>query len=146
MCQCGCRGWCSLYPILLLLSWDLAALASGSARVCDQFGHTLAKIIPSCAFVVVILEIRADWPAWAELAGIRIWAHGDYPCPKCDLSLQTISNAGYVAFVKLTSVPWASYGHNEYLRDIKRHSIESYSVFMYFCLVCFSFVFFGGHL
>ena len=28
-CRCGCRGWCSLYPVLLFLSWSLKAMASG---------------------------------------------------------------------------------------------------------------------
>jgi len=30
MCQCGCRGWCSLYPIFEFLRWSFECLAVGS--------------------------------------------------------------------------------------------------------------------
>ena len=29
MCACGCGGWCSLHPIMSMLSWSLAALGKG---------------------------------------------------------------------------------------------------------------------
>eukprot|EP00969_Alexandrium_andersonii_P110844 4892395-Alexandrium_andersonii.AAC.1 len=29
ICQCGCRGWCSIYPIMLFLSWSVAAMKAG---------------------------------------------------------------------------------------------------------------------
>ena len=124
MCQCGCRGWCTMFPVLLALSWDLAALATGSERRLDQYGHALETIIGAATFIIVVLEIRADWPAWAELSGIRIWAHAIFPCPKCDMRKAAISNTVYVGFVKTTSTPWNSYRHQDYLNDIKRHSIE----------------------
>jgi len=29
MCSCGCRGWCSMYPLWLATAWSLAAMAAG---------------------------------------------------------------------------------------------------------------------
>ncbi len=30
MCKCGCRGWCSLWPVFDLIRWSFAQLARGS--------------------------------------------------------------------------------------------------------------------
>ena len=29
MCHCGCRGWCTLYPVFAALAWSFAALLEG---------------------------------------------------------------------------------------------------------------------
>ena len=128
MCQCGCRGWCTWFPVLLAIAWDLAACAiGGHSSRCDQFGKIDGSLSAYAvlAFCVAVVELRADWPAWAELAGIRRWKHKIHPCPKCDMPwIKIIANA-YIGQVKLTSQPWNSYTHQHYLRDIKKHLVEA---------------------
>ncbi len=29
MCNCGCRGWCTLYPLLNMVAWSLTSMVAG---------------------------------------------------------------------------------------------------------------------
>ena len=128
MCQCGCRGWCTWFPIVLAIAWDLAACARGGhADGRNQFGQKDASLeaYAVLCFVIAVIELRADWPAWAEVAGIRIWKHAIFPCPKCDMRLVAITCNELIGQIKLNSQPWNGYTHEHYLQDIKKHSVEA---------------------
>jgi hypothetical protein len=53
-CKCGCRGWCTIFPILLELALDL--------RDSTILG-----------FLIACLMTKGDWPAYCEIAGVRQW-------------------------------------------------------------------------
>jgi hypothetical protein len=53
-CKCGCRGWCTMFPILLELALDL--------RDAVVLGFLLATIMT-----------KGDWPAYCEISGVRQW-------------------------------------------------------------------------
>ena len=126
MCQCGCRGWCTLCPLLLCLAIDLLACAFGGYSCIPEelllFGIDKDKY-GVLGFILAIIEARADWPAWNEVVGVRSWSHGTYPCPKCDLPLHKMISAAYAGLVTIDSGPWEKYGHDQYLEDVKRSTI-----------------------
>ena len=108
-----------------MIAWDLIACVTGSPRDRDQYDQLLPEEIAACLFTLVILEIRADWPAWAELSGVRIWKHATWPCPKCNMSASQIACLRHLGLIKPASVPWDPYTHQHYMEDIRRQSIES---------------------
>ena len=54
LCACGCRGWCSVYPLVLELGLNLRHGAVDGFRV-------------AC------LMTKGDWPAYTDIAGVRQW-------------------------------------------------------------------------
>lgn len=121
MCQCGCRGWCSWFPILLRISRDILLCALGESM--DQ-GDLI-----TVSFLVAILEMRSDWPAWTDFSGLRIWNHNRSPCPKCNIPRCLIASTTDWGLVSLTQMPWEEYGQQQYLEDIEKHRIVTYSMF-----------------
>ena len=92
LCVCGCRGWCTYWFILAAIKWDFDAGASGVHALAGPLGVALNDSMAAVAgepsqVRVAILEIRADWPAWTDLIGVRQWSHKLAPCPCCDTSL-----------------------------------------------------------
>ena len=55
LCGCGCRGWCSFYPILVAIASDL------------RDNEVVAGVPIACLFS------KADWPAYTDIAGLRQW-------------------------------------------------------------------------
>lgn len=49
LCRCGCRGWCSI-----------AVLFHEIKEICNKQGDTR----------IIVLDLKADWPALIELIGI----------------------------------------------------------------------------
>ena len=54
MCKCGCRGWCTLFPILVEIAINLR-----DGRV--------------AGFRIAAIMTKGDWPAFTEIAGVRQW-------------------------------------------------------------------------
>ena len=40
LCNCGCRGHCSIRPVLEMLRWSFAALATGAFPAVDHMGKS----------------------------------------------------------------------------------------------------------
>ena len=117
MCQCGCRGWCTWFPLLLVLARDLVLCSSGDS---------------SLAFVLAILEFRADWPAWCELLGVRNWRHALAPCPKCDICFENMLQPSQVNS-KITE----NYTAQQYLQDVQKAKLAPMLCGRRFCDTCF---------
>ncbi|CAE6971965.1 unnamed protein product [Symbiodinium sp. CCMP2592] len=95
MCQCGCRGWCSLYPALLEWTRDLQKLA---ARDTVRYA---------------VLDIQTDWPAWLEVVGARFWSHGKFPCPLCMINQEQLCQP-HAEGVTVVSMPYELFTHDTY--------------------------------
>jgi hypothetical protein len=129
LCQCGCRGWCTLYFLIYYTSWDFICGADGvgsqefpfgvrfdpedDASLCALRGQNL------CVRLVVV-EFRGDWPAWSDVSGIRQWGHKQYPCPTCDCPKSAIKD---LTGVTLCSVPFETYDEDAFERDVAFHEI-----------------------
>ena len=126
MCACGCRGWCTLFPLLMVLAVDLLACAMGGyVHVPNElltFGVDVDKY-SVLAFMIAVVEMRTDWPAWCEVIGVRTWAHARFPCPKCNCPLSKMVVAPCTSQITLENGPWEKYGQEEYLADVRRSTI-----------------------
>ena len=80
-----------------------------------------------------MLDIRADWPAYCEMSGMRIWGHKIFPCVCCDIP--KIRMLEYTR-VSITEAPFEDYTQEQYLEDCKRMQKAR----LCFCFVHFSFV------
>ena len=63
LCGCGCRGWCSVYPLL------------------EAFRRDLSEQHPDLR--LPIIDIKCDWAALVEVAALRTWSHNHHACPCC---------------------------------------------------------------
>ena len=108
LCKCGCRGWCSLYVMLHMLGWSIAALARGEHPHLAQFGDVLDALRAALAgtplgFLVAVLYVKGDWMEVASSLGFPNWVHLIHPCPLCWSPLADI--ALLRGFSALT-LPW----------------------------------------
>ena len=95
----------------------------------DEYGNEVVMFARKLQFVLAILELRADWPAWAAFVGIRTWSHHTFPCPKCDLRLSVLKDSTKQGAIRRgAALPWTPYTHDDYLNDIARHSIDEFLV------------------
>ena len=101
MCKCGCRGWDTLYPLLLAGVKDLKYLEAGSKLRC------------------AVLDIQGDWPAFLQIFGMRYWSHKTHPCPLCRIVQTEIQQLNLDA-ITLDSVPYAAYSSDDYLKDVDK--------------------------
>ena len=101
MCKCGCRGWCSIYPLLHAWALDLQQLQESNR----------------CA----VLDITCDWPAYLEITGLRFWNHADHPCCLCRLKLDEL-NADKLTEATLDNLPHELYSMTDYWNDIGEYT------------------------
>ena len=100
MCQCGCRGWCSLFPLLEAWATDLKALSAASPV---RFA---------------VMDIQGDWPAFLQIFGLRYWSHNVHPCPLCRVNQMQLKEL-CVSKVTLDTLPYEEYSTNDYMHDLK---------------------------
>lgn len=101
MCQCGCRGWCSLFPLLSAWASDLKSLAEGEDTI------------------YAVLDVQGDWPALLQVFGLRYWSHNVHPCPLCRVT-QVQFGELHIHDVTLDSLPFEPYTTNDYTNDMAR--------------------------
>ena len=97
LCQCGCRGFCSIGVIQFFLIWCMKALEVGEYpqhrpdfqpwTALDRRRQELAGT--SLGVWGALMEIRGDWPEINQQLGFRPW-NSLTPCPFCDCTLQNM--------------------------------------------------------
>jgi hypothetical protein len=91
LCKCGCRGWCSLWPVWRFIAWSLGCLAAGIHPNRRWDGHPwgpgetewLAKANVPLNVIGALLHIKGDWSEFATSFGFASWSSTDYPCMHC---------------------------------------------------------------
>jgi hypothetical protein len=120
-CRCGCRGWCTLYTILMFVAWSISSLARGTFpdrrhdqtdfnKVADAVRRTMAG--KSLGFKGAVVQIRADWAELAHTLGLPTWKDKAHPCPYC-----TCSSGTMLSKLRHTSsdfLPWLAKSHSTY--------------------------------
>ena len=91
LCSCGCRGWCSAYPIWLMLSWSIQALLRGvwpttregekPWRPEDSFWSALGG--GAFGFKGVCCFVKVDLKEIATSLGFAAVSTKDSPCSVC---------------------------------------------------------------
>ena len=88
-CQCGCNGWCSLFPVLAFVEWSFAAAADGHYPLQRHDGPwpvdsaSLSLAGQPLGFRAVVVIIKGDWSEFQSTLSFRAWNHVAHPCFKC---------------------------------------------------------------
>ena len=85
VCRCGCKGWCTFWPLLDVLRWDLNVGATGLHALVPQVSTTIIVGVTPLGFFIAVVGFRGDWPAVAEFLACRTWAHLNHPCLICKI-------------------------------------------------------------
>ena len=98
MCQCGCRGFCSLGTVLNVISWSFNAMANGVFPSLDyeqkeftdesrkeQGGKPLAD-----GHAGALVEFRADLLEFVTACGFKRWSSNDHPCFLCHCNKENL--------------------------------------------------------
>ncbi len=77
-CRCGCRGWCSLFPHLHCLSWQIEHLSLGHrpARMWDGSpwpADSLFNAPRDYGFRCALLWVKGDWSEHSKSLGLQPW-------------------------------------------------------------------------
>ena len=93
LCRCGCRGWCSIYPHLLSVSWGAECLVAGRRAERDYDGREFAAGSPLLSaideygvdlnFTAIIFWIKGDWAEIAHTFGLPACTSIHNACPFC---------------------------------------------------------------
>ena len=119
MCRCGCRGWCTIYPVLLFLSWSWATMTRGvwPAARHDESPWLQSDSLrasqagqPLC-FKAFVLFIKGDWSEFATTLGFVSWSSALSPCMYCAASREDRFN---FANVNVLGSGWPETGGEEY--------------------------------
>ena len=92
----------------------------------DPFGNALGSdILQNLAgkalnCVLVVVEVRGDWPAWCDFACIRTWGHDRFPCPLCNCDQGHLGDMSCASF---DSVAWDLYSLTEHQANVKQQKM-----------------------
>ena len=92
MCNCGCRGQCSLDPLFRAVGWSFKAMCAGIFPSCRHDGS--AWVTPndtarasyqglSLGFKAVCLYVKTDWAELVHTLGFPSWQDSFNPCAFC---------------------------------------------------------------
>ena len=110
MCRCGCRGWCTIHPVMVMLSWSLAALAQGAFPAAQHDGQPFRNDGRRSSLAGMPLTLRGavchlkgDWAEYAHTLGFPSWKHHEFPCIWCKADKASIFGWGEV---EDDALPW----------------------------------------
>ena len=108
LCTCGCRGWCSLRPLMDMMHWSCQALARGQHPLGGPAGAELPAELAALAgnalrFRACCLFIKGDWMEYACSLGFPTWKSVTSPCMMCWCTAQ---NAYNLRNLSVLTSPW----------------------------------------
>ena len=119
LCKCGCRGWCSIHPVLMMLRWAIIGMIDGSHPTARPDGAPWAPqdVVEASragrrfGWKAVVLHIKADWQEHVTTLGFASWTTLEHPYPACQCT-----RANWDAFQGLNAFgcPWRSKSLEDY--------------------------------
>eukprot|EP00959_Pyramimonas_sp_CCMP1952_P473776 9502316-Pyramimonas_sp.AAC.2 len=89
-CQCGCRGWCSVFPILSCIRWQLESMALGTRP--DSM-HDLKPWPPGqeptqrqLSYSAMLLFVKGDWAEHSKTLALAPCNQNDNCCQFCEMN------------------------------------------------------------
>jgi hypothetical protein len=120
-CRCGCRGWCTLYPILRALRWSFEQLAIGRHPEQDINGPWAAGSQRSenagepLNLTAALLHIKADWAEFAHTLSFASWSSVLFCCMFCKCT--KVDRFDVKSFNPFDST-WDPIGHDDMERAV----------------------------
>lgn len=117
LCKCGCKGFCSLFPVFEALRYSFTTMASGTwpsqrhngAWTADDSGRA-AKAGRPLGFFAALLQIRGDWSEFAHTLGLADWGSRLFCCMFCKATRETRFD---VSGFNPLSDPWGVVSHTD---------------------------------
>lgn len=135
ICQCGCRGWCTISSMLWFLRWDVGALAAGR-RPGER--HDRSAWLPSDSersekagrpmIKAALMYIKGDWMEFASTMGFPTWQDNLRPCFDCNCFGTTNLLAGNmydVTGISLEQLTWSINEEQDYYEACDRCEIKA---------------------
>jgi hypothetical protein len=111
ICNCGCRGWCTLWHFMELMKWDLRCLARGRRstgrhdgkpwKFSDRTREAQSDAIIECDKICACLYIKGDWMEYATTMGFPTWMDNFRPCFDCNADKANMYQATGVTMAQL---------------------------------------------
>ena len=116
-CRCGCKSWCTTYPILHYISWQLEAMQTHRRPPAMHNGAAWAQGSvpddPSLPFNACLIYIKGDWMEHLRTIGLASWGQHHACCQFCTLvksELHTLADQ----FSSDNGCPWQLRTHSDY--------------------------------
>ena len=129
ICDCGCRGWCSFFPVFSFLHFVTGILANGIRPFCRHdelpWGPDEAIIASrggeALLFPWAMGRIKGDWAEYAGTFGFPNWRDALRPCFCC---LATVWNMHVRSMISIGNLPWRINGESDYFEACDRCEID----------------------
>ena len=119
LCRCGCRGYCTIESIMVVLRWSFEALG---AQAFPNERHDRAawhatddrrreRAGGQCEYKACLLLVKCDMQEFVSTFGFPSWATQASPCPLC---WRTRANWSEIAGINAISLPWPEKSWNDY--------------------------------
>jgi hypothetical protein len=89
-CKCGCKGWCTLYPVFAMLRWSFECLSNGVWPSSGPAGDWADDDVERSnrggtplGFRGALLHIKGDWAEFAHTLGFADWNSELFCCLFC---------------------------------------------------------------
>ena len=115
LCRCGCRGWCSLYPVLMAINWMLVCLATG--ELVDVSFIKILSTFASCRLRAALIHIKGDWKEICDSLGFPNWSSALHPCFCCFATRAELREIGSLNPDVPDSVVFEPKTHEQYERE-----------------------------
>ena len=119
LCSCGCKGWCSMYPVLAFIRWSLEALANGrfppsrhDGKSFGEDGRREGLAGTAMAYKGALIFIKADWAELVTSFGFPAWNDSIRACPFCNCTLENMYDIE--DGVTLEELEWRPNGPGDY--------------------------------
>ena len=116
LCKCGCRGACTLHPVMNTIKWSLTALAAGTFPSVGPDGSPLSGWRAEVAGTSLgvrgaLIHIKGDWMEFSSSLGLASWNAKIAPCPFC-----TVEKASLFVLSPFNPIssPWTVAKQDEY--------------------------------
>ena len=128
-CKCGCKGWCTIKPIMDMFDWSFSALAQGSfpAAMHDGApwgdGDSLRKSLAGkrLSLVGAVCQVKGDWAEFSHTLGFPTWRSAENPCLFCRCDRDTLYSWDGTS---PDSLPWDLIGEEDYERACRRCEVH----------------------
>ena len=97
LCKCGCRGWCTLFPVFQMLKWSFKALYEGRRPSEEHDGSGWGDAVWGRLVGVplirkgILVQVKADWEAFCNIMGFALWTSVFRPCLCCNVNKELLA-------------------------------------------------------
>jgi hypothetical protein len=127
VCQCGCRGFCTYWPLHDAIRHDLENATDGTWSVTSHLqephvagSREAERAGKPMGIVLAVCELRADMPGYTSPMGFRASGHARNPCCVCNVCK---AGLGDLSNVTLDEGPSSNFTTADYRQLVDQCSV-----------------------